>query len=416
MKNLKKICLFVVSIILFGFSESVAQSYCIPTFHVQDVFVDNFALHTLVNNYSGVNNSGYILYPSSQFSASLNIGHHYPITISSDYTSGPIGKFAVWIDFNNDGVFGSSERIHYDSVNYFSTSGIVSVPMDSSFQGLRRLRVLRCNYLYQAEPCGDFFSGEAEDYTVNITANETDSLTYCTPFQIADLDPFIIEDFSINTLVNFGSGSNTTNYQLYPETALTTDLHLGCIYPVYAAKYDWFVGVTGGFSLWIDLNDDGLLSETERLFYSADTIGRAMGFVSIPDDSACVGKHRLRVRGSWGWAATDPCCMVAGETEDYTITVSPVPASVPSLNDPLSNVIIYPNPAHDRFGVSCQESGLEGMEIRLFNSLGQEVTLRETLVIDKNNIVVDVSGLPDGIYLVKSKLKQFVKWFKLIKA
>ncbi len=413
---MNKIIPLVSSIMLFSCLASFAQNYCVPYFTTQDVFLDNFALHTMVNTYSGVNNSGYVLYPDSIFSTNLNLGQHYPISMSSDYPSGPIGKFAAWIDFNNDGIFDPTERIHYDSINYFSTSGMVSIPEDSSFLGSRRLRVIRCHYLFQNQPCGNFYSGEAEDYTVNITANQTDSLTYCIPFHTANLDPFIINDFSINTLVNFNSGSNTTNYELYPETAFTTDLHLGCTYPVYLAKFDWFVGVTGGFSLWIDLNNDGLLSETERLFYSADTIGMATGFVTIPDSSAYIGKHRLRVRGTWGWAVTDPCRLVAGgETEDYTITISPIPAYVSSFHVPLNNVVIYPDPAHDWFFVYCHELSLEGMGLKIFNSLRQEIIIKEQLFIDKNKIAVNLSGLPDGIYLVNCKIKQFEKWFKLVK-
>lgn len=71
------------------------------------------------------------------------------------------------------------------------------------------------------------------------------------------------------------------------------------------------------------------------------------------------------------------------------------------------NLKIYPNPAHDFFYISSNDSA----QIQIFNAAGLSVLVTQT----KNNEKIDVSGLGKGIYFMKIYSKGKVTLHKLIK-
>ena len=102
-----------------------------------------------------------------------NIGHAY----AND-------EIAVWIDYNNDFIFSSSERIAYVLVT--ATTGNIfpftfTVPTSASTGSVRmRVRIsysgTGANGGAPIDPCGIATYGETEDYTVNITTSGADLL------------------------------------------------------------------------------------------------------------------------------------------------------------------------------------------------------------------------------------------------
>jgi hypothetical protein len=92
-----------------------------------------------------------------------------------------------------------------------------------------------------------------------------------------------------------------------------------------------------GISAWIDYNDDGIFSNTERIGNTLTTIGSSYtpGVInassSFTISLACnppAGVHRMRVRMAWlvNGGSIDPCTSYGyGETEDYLITIAPAP-------------------------------------------------------------------------------------------
>ena len=382
------------ALLVFFFTNIVAfgQTPCVPTFSGTSISIDNFAIHTLVNTYSGVDSTGYISYSDTSFTTTLRIGNSYPITISNKYSAGISGNFAAWIDFNNDNIFDSSERIYYDTSCNHSTFGFVTIPNNTSFIGQRRLRVLNVWATTNLMPCGNYNNGEAEDYLINIS-NQLDTHTYCLPFNPVNADNFIIDDFYLNTLANTSSGSNYNNYIFYPYTVFTTDLVIGKSYNLSVYK-DVMAGNTGGFAMWIDLDDDGEFSGSEKLFYSGPNLYYASGTISIPDDTSFIGKRRLRLRSAWATTLIEPCGLSSsGETEDYIINiVSKNTASVSSYSDNSNDILVYPNPSH---GVVNIHSLKAIDEIKITNLLG-EVFYQSNP--HQNNVSFQVDN--EGIYLI----------------
>ncbi|MFY7671888.1 GEVED domain-containing protein [Tenacibaculum sp. MEBiC06402] len=85
---------------------------------------------------------------------------------SSSYTE----HWAVWIDFNQDGTFSSSEKVVSGSSSSANNlSATVNVPTNAAL-GQTRMRV-SMKYNSAQTACENFGDGEVEDYTINITSS-----------------------------------------------------------------------------------------------------------------------------------------------------------------------------------------------------------------------------------------------------
>ncbi len=106
-------------------------------------------------------------------------GTAYSITITPFWTSTVWTEgYAVWIDYNNNGVFTDAGELVFSKATSTVTpaTGTVTIPAGTSL-GSKRMRV---SMKYNAIPasCGSYTYGQVEDYTVNITsvAREIDSI------------------------------------------------------------------------------------------------------------------------------------------------------------------------------------------------------------------------------------------------
>jgi hypothetical protein len=107
--------------------------------------------------------------PYSDFTglaANLTRGVPAAVTLTPGFASGSWTEYwKVWIDFNHDGNFDTSELVFSDYGNS-AVSGIITVPTETLL-GPARMRVSMRYYSYPPA-CGTFSYGEVEDYTANI--------------------------------------------------------------------------------------------------------------------------------------------------------------------------------------------------------------------------------------------------------
>lgn len=122
------------------------------------------------NNTSGdgTNGTGYSDY-TADTPTDLEVDASYPITITPEWTGTTYNEgYAVWIDYNKDGIFDVSERVFQNSAtNAASVSGNFTVPSGLT-AGPTRMRVLMDDAVTPNDPCSSFNYGEVEDYMVNI--------------------------------------------------------------------------------------------------------------------------------------------------------------------------------------------------------------------------------------------------------
>ena len=66
-----------------------------------------------------------------------------------------------------------------------------------------------------------------------------------------------------------------------------------------------------------------------------------------------------------------------------------------------SNILIYPNPASDKFNIILDRLETQTVRFELYNSIGQKIM--EDEIID-NKAIVDVKSMSKGIYMIVIEL------------
>lgn len=123
----------------------------------------------LINNNSTCG-GGYSNYSSSIASANIVAGTSYDLSFRTADTE--LDAITVWIDFNRDSTFSSTEIVYLESSPYVdggvARTGSFTVPTNTA-NGNTRMRV-RLNYGDSiTNPCGGLAYGETEDYRVTIS-------------------------------------------------------------------------------------------------------------------------------------------------------------------------------------------------------------------------------------------------------
>lgn len=151
---------------------------------------------------------------------------------------------------------------------------------------------------------------------------------YCVPVGNCSYGD-LIASVSLNTLVN--NSGTTCSGAFVNYTTSTNPSHTTTLLP--SSTYNCVIGAGGyaqDYAAWIDYNDDGVFSSTERIGYTTTTL-QANQTASFPITLACTppsGPHRLRVRSAYNTAGSTitPCnSQTYGETEDYIITIAAPP-------------------------------------------------------------------------------------------
>ena len=169
--------------------------YCVPTSSsCSSDAITNVTIST-INNTTTCGTSGYTSYTTP--TATLNLGVVYPISVS--VSSGFLEHVSVWIDYNQNGTFETTE---FTSIGSSSNGGpitsTITIP-GSAMAGTTKMRV-RGKYdteLTSADACLGYSFGETEDYTITIgagvactgtptagTASATDSVCNGEPFDL----------------------------------------------------------------------------------------------------------------------------------------------------------------------------------------------------------------------------------------
>jgi hypothetical protein len=158
-----------------------AQTYCTPAYStgctsgddIDDVIL-NGANGTMISNLGNpCPAGGYQNYTTStapNMTADLILGNTYTGNVTTNYAFGN-ESVKIWIDFNNNGTFETTEVVAtLNNISSTSTGAIsIAIPAITSV-GTRRMRI-RLNYTSTAagiDPCNSVTWGECHDYNVNI--------------------------------------------------------------------------------------------------------------------------------------------------------------------------------------------------------------------------------------------------------
>ncbi|HPR27434.1 PKD domain-containing protein [Lentimicrobium sp.] len=147
--------------------------YCIPEYSSGTSSGDYISLVQLgsINNATGASANPYYTYYSS-LTTDLLQGASYTITLSpGTYSSG--NNISVWIDYNRNGTFETSEKLGNVDIPSTPATGtiIFSIP-ETAVIGTTRMRVREVWNNSNFDPCNNYSYGETEDYNVNILPSE----------------------------------------------------------------------------------------------------------------------------------------------------------------------------------------------------------------------------------------------------
>jgi hypothetical protein len=178
------------------------------------------------------------------------------------------------------------------------------------------------------------FGGTANSNIVSMAVN-LPTQCYCTPAYTggctlagfdARIDGVSIPGANSTSIANTGSGCSVNGYGSYLN--LSANLEQAVAYTAslnLVNSLSSLVASVPGVALWIDLDDDGVFSSTERLVNMTSAVnGGAVTLNFVIPPTAPLGAHRLRLRYTYDGTLMDPCSDLGyGEAEDYMITVVP---------------------------------------------------------------------------------------------
>lgn len=156
-----------------------AVPHCIPatggcTFKYIKKFTTTGGI-TNINNSS--NNSGANCYQNFSETSSMSATTGTTINYTIECTDGLFGR-AIWIDWDNDGIFETSEKVASSSTGYSPLTGSFIVP-PGTLSGPKRMRVLASFWISDPnDPCVlSSASGEYEDYKLIVVGDPCASAT-----------------------------------------------------------------------------------------------------------------------------------------------------------------------------------------------------------------------------------------------
>ncbi len=337
---------------------AVAINYCTPAYSSAyyacssyEMYINNFSVSgaagsNLVDNGSGCNGSGYQdrrsvvgsvnLVQGSSYTASITVGSYYQQNVQA------------WIDFNNNGTFESSEAVGGVSYILNTNSFSINIPSGATL-GSHTMRV-RCGYYYYAtaypymDPCNDYYYGEAQDYTVNITSACTAPSISCAGAVSADA---ATGSCGANVSYTAATATGTTPTITYSHesgssfsvgvTTVTATATNGC--GTASCSFTVTVNDTQNPTITAPANvtvnaNGGACNATGYDLGSATTADNC-GVASVTNDDAgtySVGTHNIT------WTVTD----VNGNTATATQTITVVDNQNPTITAP-ANVTVNAN-------------------------------------------------------------------------
>jgi len=147
-------------------------TYCTASAtRIQFEYIGGVTLNGTSNDTSSSTTSGYSDFTGSAIFSPVQIGSNNNISVTKTWVGAAYNEaVSVWIDYNRNGTFESSEKVLEVGANQTATvSDTFTVPVSAS-TGATRMRVIMKYYggagNIQNDPCEDFQDGEVEDYQI----------------------------------------------------------------------------------------------------------------------------------------------------------------------------------------------------------------------------------------------------------
>ena len=201
-------------------------TYCLPSYFtgtIYDDYIGRVQLGTINNVTLGSAAPFYTLYPSTgSTTTSLATGSTQTISLSSG-TFPYSQNMAVWIDYNQNGVFTDPGEKLGEVLNvpqFPSTSTITFTVPGTALGGATRMRVRDAYFTTNLDPCLSYSYGETEDYVVNITGTATYTYIW-SPAVAGNSSAPTVSTLPISGSTTYTAVVNDGNCSSAPSNAIT---------------------------------------------------------------------------------------------------------------------------------------------------------------------------------------------------
>ena len=188
--------------VLISSSVTVVNAYCAPVVLSSGCgdadTINNFIVHgesnTIISNTgTGCATNNYDNRTSE--SVTFMVNTNYIVVVSTQYSGNE--NFGLWIDFDDNSVFESSERVAVSLLDStYNTRILITIPTvdEGAVVGVHRMRAVVL-WNVPANPCGPPASyGETHDYSVTIIPYDGE-LNFCDPKDricVEDMQYFLV--------------------------------------------------------------------------------------------------------------------------------------------------------------------------------------------------------------------------------
>ncbi len=261
--------------------------------------------------------------------ANVAQGNQYLIKLEGFTDGDNTHYFTAFFDWNQNGILDDAGEV-YNLGTITNSTGVDGIELvkridvtTDALLGETRMKIIKSADGYPLDPCGEYTSGQAEDYSITV-------FDYCLPDipLKAPITRVIFADID-----NSSPSDPYTTPSYEPFLDIEANVLKGETYDVtLQGNPIWDMC----FTVFIDWNQNGNLDDAGEV-YDIDCVGwvpgggdgeLALGTIEVPLDAA-TGKTRMRVitNADSGYPL-DPCGFYYyGQAEDYTVVVreNPLP-------------------------------------------------------------------------------------------
>lgn len=302
----------------WSFTTAAAPCYCSPSSFSSSTYVSNFTISGGIgnfNNSTGYSAGGYGNYTSTYSASQMTSS---AVNYSVSIVGGSAG-IAIWVDWNQNGVFTDAGERVYNSAAYLGTgtyTGSFTVPSGST-TGTTRMRVITDYDATSPSSCvaGSFGTGEAEDYGFTVVAP----------------GPLLIA----TSLASFGT--TCTNNTSGPNTFTLTGMSLSSANVTVGpfTGYSFSTSAGGTYTPSLTLTPSGgSLSQAVYVKFTPTSTTSFSGNIPVTGGGATT--INVATTGSSAWGATasagSPGCASVTLAGGYTGAVSASGSTSPQSN------------------------------------------------------------------------------------
>ncbi|MES2565982.1 MAG: PKD domain-containing protein [Bacteroidota bacterium] len=392
---------------------------CTPTSYLygSNYGILNVTLNTINKSSNYSNPEGYQDFScGNQTTLTLGTTYALSVTTNSFYNE----NVSAWIDFDNNGIFSSTEQI-LTSYNKLMTHTVnVSLPTNAVLNTPLRMRVIDDSYNYTiSSPCYNSYYGQAEDYTVKIQPNNVPPLPAFSAQVNSCQGTVNFTDNSLNNptswMWNFGDG-NASSLQNPSHTFTSSGTYTVLLIASNSFGSNYTSQVVTVNPLTFNIGVNGTMAVSQPLTYTTSLNG-GLAYTWDFGDGSLSGSQNASHSYTAAGTYTVKLTIISGGCVNSVTTTVVILGSVgliESASEPFT-LIVYPNPFNNQTSINIKVNEPVVLSVEILNSLGQIIKpVADKKMFEKGNYEFPIDNLAKGIYFIKFINNEKINTLKLI--